>query len=60
MAAKIVGYVGDAIKENIRRANEQRLRERVRAAIKAGKGANPAEPRMVASFLDLWHTRKSQ
>jgi hypothetical protein len=58
MKAKIVGEATNVIMENIRRANEQRFRERMRAAIKAGRGANPAEPRMVAMFLEMCHNSR--
>lgn len=55
MKTELVNGPTEAILENIRRANERKLRERTQAAIKAGKGSNPAEPRMVAMFLDMCH-----
>ena len=53
--AEIVNGVSEAILENIRQANLRRLQDRVRDAKRSKTAANPADSRMVATFLDLCH-----
>ena len=57
MKATIVSDVTEAIQENIRRANEMKLRSRVRKEAKARK---PADSRMVELFKELCHNGGSK